>query len=133
MKGPPDDWYGRTRGLLRRAYDAEDKAVVDAAAIIAEGHDVRFVTTIRNGLHVDIRAERIHPTLEDLLTRIRAAGWLVAVHNDYRLNDSKPGGEVFTFWLFTHPDGRYIKGEGLSDVVALTQIVESELFLSGAR
>lgn len=32
---------------------------------------------------------------------LRAKGWSVAVHNDYRL-----GGKRMTFWLFTHPSGR---------------------------
>lgn len=48
---------------------------------------------------------------------LRAAGWSVAVHNDYRLN-----GEAHTFWLLTHPSGRYAKGEGRTDAEALDQI-----------
>ncbi|MCE9642894.1 MAG: hypothetical protein K8Q97_01065 [Candidatus Andersenbacteria bacterium] len=47
---------------------------------------------------------------------IRAAGWMVAVHNDYRLN-----GELYTFWLFTKDD-RAVKGEGKSDAEALNEI-----------
>lgn len=50
----------------------------------------------------------------DGLTTLRADGWRVAVHNDYRLN-----GEDYTFWLFTHPDGRWIKGEGRTDNEAI--------------
>ena len=49
---------------------------------------------------------------------IRAQGWMVAVHNDYRLN-----GELYTFWLFTK-DGRAVKGEGKSDAEALNEIRE---------
>ena len=48
------------------------------------------------------------------LTRLRALGWSVAVHNDYKLN-----GLPMTFWLFTHPNGRWVKGEGLTDEQAL--------------
>ena len=44
---------------------------------------------------------------------IRATGWSVAIHNDYRLN-----GEDYTFWLFTK-DGKAIKGEGRTDKEAL--------------
>lgn len=51
---------------------------------------------------------------------IRAAGWSVAVHNDYRLN-----GQAHTFWLFTKGD-RNVKGEGLSDADALN-LVRSQL------
>lgn len=47
---------------------------------------------------------------------IRALGWTVAVHNDYRLD-----GEPHTFWLFTK-DGKAIKGEGRSDAEALGQV-----------
>jgi hypothetical protein len=46
---------------------------------------------------------------------LRAKGWAVAVHNDYRL-----AGENHTFWLFTN-DGRCIKGEGKTDADALNQ------------
>ena len=56
-KGP--SWDERTRQLLKHVVDTEDKAVVDAAAILAAGHGVRFVVTIRDGLYADVRAERI--------------------------------------------------------------------------
>lgn len=49
---------------------------------------------------------------------MREAGWRVAVHNDYRLN-----GEDHTFWLFTHPNGRWVKGEGRTDDDALAECV----------
>lgn len=47
---------------------------------------------------------------------LRALGWTVAAHNDYRLD-----GFPHTFWLFTK-GGRAIKGEGLTDAEALDQI-----------
>lgn len=59
------------------------------------------------------------PDALDELKELRALGWMVAVHNDYRLN-----GEFHTFWLMTHADGRYIKGEGLSDVEAIASLRE---------
>lgn len=55
-------------------------------------------------------------TIEDTLAVLRANGWVVAVHNDYRLND-----RLMTFWLFTHHSGLFIKGEGLTDAEALEQ------------
>lgn len=48
------------------------------------------------------------------LSALRADGWVVACHNDYRLN-----GEACTFWLFTRAC-RAIKGEGRTDDEALT-------------
>jgi hypothetical protein len=50
------------------------------------------------------------------LARLRKAGWMVAVHNDYNLN-----GKWHTFWLFTHQLGLWCKGEGRSDRRALAQ------------
>lgn len=47
---------------------------------------------------------------------LRAAGWAVAVHNDYRLN-----GIARTFWLLTKGD-RCVKGEGFTDAAALGEI-----------
>ena len=57
---------------------------------------------------------------------IRAAGWAVAVHNDYRQD-----GKAHTFWLFTK-DGRAIKGEGLTDAEALDQVREAIQHPEGA-
>jgi len=48
------------------------------------------------------------------LALMRKNGWTVAVHNDYR--DS---GVQKTFWLFTHPDGQWVKGEASSDAMAV--------------
>ena len=53
---------------------------------------------------------------------IRAAGYTVAVHNDYR-QDGRP----HTFWLFTD-DYRAVKGEGPTDAEALN-IVRAKLGL----
>lgn len=47
---------------------------------------------------------------------IRAQGWTVAVHNDYRLD-----GKAHTFWLFTK-NGRAVKGEGITDKEALDRV-----------
>lgn len=47
---------------------------------------------------------------------LRADGWTVAAHNDYRLK-----GESHTFWLLTR-GGRCIKGEGHTDTEALNHI-----------
>lgn len=49
-----------------------------------------------------------------ILERLRAEGWTVAVHNDYRLS-----GRAMTFWLLVHPCGLSVKGEGVTDDEAL--------------
>ena len=47
---------------------------------------------------------------------LRRAGWMVAVHNDYKLK-----GVLHTFWLFTK-GSRCVKGEGQTDDTALDEI-----------
>ena len=49
-----------------------------------------------------------------LLAKLRDRKWNVAIHNDYAL-----GGNRHTFWLLTHPSGRWVKGEAPTDVEAL--------------
>ena len=48
------------------------------------------------------------------LADLRGNGWLVAAHNDYHLS-----GHLMTFWLFTHPNGRFVKGEAFDDRAAV--------------
>jgi hypothetical protein len=55
--------------------------------------------------------------MEQLLRSIRHAGWRVAIHNDYQME-----GKWYTFWLFTHPNGRWIRGEGQTDLEALEKV-----------
>ena len=68
--------------------------------------------------------ERIEKAVTDALEAagqyipgdLRALGWSVATHNDYRQD-----GKFHTFWLFTK-SGQCVKGEGESDAEALNQI-----------
>ena len=55
---------------------------------------------------------------DELLKAFRDAGWMVAVHNDYRLQ-----GKSHTFYLFTHPSGIWVKGEAETDQEALMQAI----------
>ena len=64
--------------------------------------------------------------MEKLLADLRAAGWFVAVHNDYTVM-----GRRKTFWLFTHPDTeRFVKGEGSTDLMALEMCHEAATALT---
>jgi hypothetical protein len=57
--------------------------------------------------------------LPEMLKWLRAFGYMVAVHNDYKLK-----GEVRTFWLFTHPaSGTFLKGEGSTDEWAVGDVI----------
>ena len=58
-------------------------------------------------------------SLTAVLEGIRAEGWMVAVHNDYRQN-----GSLHTFWLFTRGD-ECVKGEATSDLEALIRVREA--------
>lgn len=56
--------------------------------------------------------------IPEQLNDLRDRGWAVAVHNDYRQNES-----FHTFWLFT----KWVyaaKGEGLTDAMALERVQE---------
>jgi hypothetical protein len=58
--------------------------------------------------------------LSKVLSDIRSSDWMVAVHNDYWQD-----GQRMTFWLFTHRQSRrFVKGEGASDLSALSQVAE---------
>ncbi len=69
----------------------------DLAAVLAKAHGQRYWLG--------------HATVDDL----RMGGWSVAVHNDYYKE-----GVRYTFWLLTRGD-RFVKGEGLTDTLALDQ------------
>ena len=58
------------------------------------------------------------PPSEPTLVKLRAAGWMVAVHNDYRQH-----GRLLTFWLFVR-NGIAVKGEGYTDAEALAQVLK---------
>jgi len=65
-----------------------------------------------------MKTNRFYP-LADLLACIRSFGYMVGVHNDYRLE-----GEVRTFWLFTHPGtGTFLKAEGPTDEEVLWDVI----------
>lgn len=86
----------------------------DMVAAIVRAIEAYGTARYREGLQAGADQMREwSPMLNDL----RDAGWSVAAHNDYRLN-----GESFTFWLLTHPNGRWLKGEGRTDGEALDAV-----------
>jgi hypothetical protein len=105
--------------------DLPDQAFVELATSLGLGkrprigHELHSFkidrTTFRRSKCMEYEAEAMSGSSPDDL---RAAGWSVAVHNDYRLN-----GESMTFWLFTH--GSFaVKGEGRTDAEALDEVRE---------
>ncbi len=79
-------------------------------------------------IDAEIAIERRERKAWHLLDELRAAGWAVAVHNDY-WQGIGVGRQRFTFWLFTNGD-RSVKGEGPIDAEALQQI-RSDLVARG--
>lgn len=67
-----------------------------------------------------------------LLKQLRDAGWRVAIHNDYEIEQSGYSGRLMTRWLFTHPNGEYVTGEASTDLGALRLCaIKAESFAKG--
>ena len=103
-----------------KAVDLAINKFLDASGISIGGKyneekSERWFLAMNVAKDISASAKPFHESV--LLDQIRCAGWVVAVHNDYRLN-----GIAHTFWLFTK-DGRAIKGEGMTDKEALTKAV----------
>ena len=81
-----------------------------------EGAEAFGQASLRESTISNSRTTTEGATHDDILADIRSRHWSVAVHNDYRLN-----GVYYTFWLLTHPSGRWVKGEGETDLAALTE------------
>ena len=101
-----------------------DKAVTEALRFLAgnrrpaggqEQFNAEHLLQIAQEFELSLKVPNVDAGSPD---DIRAAGWAVAVHNDYRLK-----GENHTFWLFVK-GGRAVKGEGKTDAEALCQIRE---------
>lgn len=86
-------------------YDV-DQGDVDSLLEIARQHE-------RGDLAVESVAAENALTI---LNRLRSGRWTVAVHNDY-IQDGAP----MTFWLLTHPNGVFVRGEGSTDIEALEE------------
>lgn len=71
----------------------------------------RLIALARRATAAEARVEELEQSTADDL---RKKGFTVAVHNDYRMS-----GTAHTFWLLTHSEGSYIKGEGTTDLEAL--------------
>jgi hypothetical protein len=72
-----------------------------------------YDTIARHYAAEDARVQELRAASPD---DIRALGWTVACHNDYRQL-----GEIFTFWLFTRGSS-CVKGEGKTDADALSSV-----------
>ena len=114
---------GERRILSHLATGASNKAIATSLGI-TEYTVKTHVKAIIKKLNVENRTQVALACLNgrqtiataSLPNDLRAKGWSVAVHNDYRIDDVP-----HTFWLFTK-DGRAVKGEGLTDAAALNQV-----------
>ena len=46
-------------------------------------------------------------SLDETLAELRKMGWTVAAHHEFEMQK-----QLRSFWLFTHPCGKWIKAEG---------------------
>lgn len=90
---------------------ADLDAVLDEAFACGMQNSETGLSELKSRLRGAMGGETAAATSDDL----RAAGWMVAVHNDYELR-----GRQHTFWLFKK-GGRAVKGEGRTDALALRQ------------
>lgn len=59
-------------------------------------------------------------TLGYYLRQLRAGCWRVANHYDAKIDC-----EFYTTWLFTHPDGRWTRGTGFTDLEAVKEAYDT--------
>lgn len=90
--------------------------IVDHAIRNADPHKVAAWGATEIARVAIVAYESAQPDTHVTVDDIRAKGWSVAVHNDYRQN-----GERFTFWLFTK-NGCAVKGEGRTDAEAFEKV-----------
>ena len=78
--------------------------------------DTRGLAKLEKFVYAQLAENPPAEPFHEALARLRAAGWMVAVHNDYRQD-----GKLMTFWLFVR-DRVAVKGEGETDDEALAQV-----------
>jgi hypothetical protein len=118
--------------VLSRHLAERTRELSEARHTVREGYaDLRMVLDMHEGESLLESAQRVarerdeaatDQTWRALLRTIRSAGWSVACHNDYQ-QDGKP----YTFWLFTHRSGVWVKGEGATDEDALNQAMTAAM------
>jgi hypothetical protein len=115
----------RIRGWGRISYLKDPEKLQDEVGkLVAEALTKFWTENVSSGeeietqLSKDVQAERLSST-DSMLASLRDKGWVVAVHNDYKL-----GGVLHTFYLFTK--GAFAaKGEGKTDIEALERVLEA--------
>lgn len=80
--------------------------------------DTRGLAKLEKFVYTQLAENPPAEPFHDVLAKLRAAGWMVAVHNDYRQD-----GKLMTFWLFVR-ESVAVKGEGYTDAEALARVQE---------
>ncbi len=126
----------RIFGRLLQSYFDVGQPFEDALEYGIPEADAKRLSTALEELQAEFEAAHY---LTSILEGLRSRGWMVAIHNDYRLK-----GKNHTFWLFTKDGdsmfpssngkttaGKFLKGEGLSDLEALKACLLAEETLDG--
>jgi hypothetical protein len=70
-----------------------------------------------------MNGSKSNQSLASTLAQLREKGWCVAAHHEFEMHK-----QLRTFWLFTHPCGRWIKAEG----AATSEVLVLQLALGDA-
>jgi hypothetical protein len=70
-----------------------------------------------------MNGSKSNQSLASTLEELRSKGWQVAAHHEFERHK-----QLRTFWLFTHPCGRWIKAEG----AAASEVLVLQLALGDA-
>lgn len=124
-------WYDGPRGACLEA-DAAFIAAADPSTVVVLLDAIEAAEAEADIVRLRAWSEEV-PASEGSPSDIRAAGWAVGVHNDYRI-----GNIAHTFWLFTK--GQWcVRGEGRTDAAALRVVraaiaaLEAPLDKEGSR
>lgn len=110
-----------SRPIVIRVSFVKDVPGLPGASVSGEGETLTDAVANCRTLIRSMEQRSMEDTPErkvSLTQEIRAKGWAVGVHNDYRLH-----GVPCTFWLFTKGN-LCVKGEGPTDEEALNKVRE---------
>lgn len=116
MFNPAQDHLSECDACQRTHLELMDKHVGPGAGSPLRSESPEVIECVRALVDAGIISadpETGRPPALTPVDKMRAKGWTVAVHNDYRLN-----GRHHTFWLFTNGDYA-AKGEGSTDDEAI--------------
>ena len=62
--------------------------------------------------------------LENFLTMLRSWGWVIGSHNEYYVHRPEGPPLIRSYWMFTHPVGYFVEGDGATDIEAIREGID---------